>query len=189
VLYRSIDDDLGKEYKDLGFISTTWDLSTIYEPMSKSGQHIKCCILEITIPSGSKILPVEFYSEHPDEREILLQRGSHMMVTNEIVKGGIKFLHMLYTPPVMIPTNNLQKIESVNEKLDSESKKLTNYLLENLDVFAEETEELDGDYDDFIDTVRSAAEEYQNRSKLEEMTVEFVMKSQTLLSALKKYNM
>lgn len=186
ILYRTIDYDLGKEYKDLGFISTTYDLKTIYEPINEY-KELKCCILEITVPSGSKIIPVEKYSMNKHEREILLNRGSKMVVTNETIKGGYKYLHMLYTPLEILETDNLKKVDSVNKKLERESQKLLKYILDNLEYLYTETKELDGDFNDFLDSIKLDIDAYQVKTDILDMTKEYVLNSDVLNLEIKKY--
>jgi hypothetical protein len=42
-----------------------------------------CCLLIITIPVGSSILPIEKISERPEEKEILLNRNGYYVLTLE----------------------------------------------------------------------------------------------------------
>ena len=174
ILWRELSVDLGKNYKDEGFLSTTTDLSTIY---SKTEDRNNTYILELTIPSGSKILPIMKYSQHPSEYEILLKRGSHLLVTNELNKNGYIFLHTLYTPPEFITTNNLSEINSVVNTLNTEYENIKTLILNNLESLYLENLELEGDIDSFIESINIYIDDIINRGNLSSINKELIFNS------------
>jgi hypothetical protein len=59
-------------------ISATYDIESTGEFYN---DKTKCCILVITVPAGSRILPIENISEFKEEREILLNRNGAYYIT------------------------------------------------------------------------------------------------------------
>lgn len=90
-VYRRI---YGKEFvNDLkSYLSTTYDLESIF------GSNKLFIILEILIPPGSKILPIEFISDELNEKEILLDRFTKLYVSNMTYRDGIKYYNLVYLP-------------------------------------------------------------------------------------------
>lgn len=64
--------------KMVSVISATYDIESTGEFYS---DKTKCCMLVITVPAGSRILPIENISEFKDEREILLNRNGAYYIT------------------------------------------------------------------------------------------------------------
>ena len=62
----------------------------------------KCCIMQITIPPGSKILPLSFLSDASYEDEILLDRNGTYIQTGTDIRivdeKEIKFFYISYIP-------------------------------------------------------------------------------------------
>lgn len=88
------------EYKPslISYISTTTDMDTA---LSFSGTH--CCILKITIPAGSKILPIYDISDFKQEFEILIDRtGEYIITSIEEPYDMPKIYNIVYIPPTSI---------------------------------------------------------------------------------------
>ena len=76
-----------------------------------------CCIMEIRVVKGSKILPIKSISKHPNENEVLLDRDGNLQLTAVSINKKMKVLHLIYTP------KNAMKIENEYS--------LTNFLKSN----------------------------------------------------------
>jgi len=92
-----------KVYSDKAFVSTSlqFDVAMHFAKERKeTGLH--CCVVEITVSPGSKILPIFYGSEYPEEQEILLDRDGKMFVTGstiEKVRGKkVKIIFATYMP-------------------------------------------------------------------------------------------
>ena len=88
------------EYKPslISYISTTTDLDTA---LSFSGTQ--CCLLKITIPSGSKILLIYDISDFKQEFEILIDRtGEYIITSIEEPYDMPKIYNIVYIPPTSI---------------------------------------------------------------------------------------
>lgn len=66
--------------------STTYDRSLAMEFMRKN----TCCLLEITVPAGSRGLCLESVSKFPREQEVLLPRGGAFVIQAVQGKKGPK---------------------------------------------------------------------------------------------------
>lgn len=79
-LYRGIKfssrSDFNTELNDFGFISTTYDKPIAFEFL----EDYQCCLLEITLEPGTKVIPLESFSKYPEEREILLPPGKFSLI-------------------------------------------------------------------------------------------------------------
>jgi len=67
-------------------VSTSHELDTALTFSSKlSSMHENnCCVLQISIPAGCSVLPIEKHSDVPDEHEVLLPpNGTYILVSSE----------------------------------------------------------------------------------------------------------
>lgn len=84
-------------YSDKSFISTS---TSIMGASRFSGRS--CCILQITVSPGSRVLPLRTISEIPDEEEVLLDRNGHLVVTGSTVDrtnfSNMKIIFVTYSP-------------------------------------------------------------------------------------------
>ena len=125
-LYRGVKyEQFAKE--DYSYVSTSYNMSAPYQYIDKRNH---CCLMEITLPVGTKCLFVESVSNYSDEKEVLLPRNGNFVLTavaksqNEydIDKYFITFLQNS-----AIFTNSLQdvvqkaeeKMTYLNEVLDT----------------------------------------------------------------------
>lgn len=90
------------------YVSTTRDKNIAY---SFSGKN--CCLLKITIPVGSKILPIENISEYKKEKEILLDRFGKIVT----ISLSDNIYNMLFIPDNSIDINDKKDINEINNKL------------------------------------------------------------------------
>jgi hypothetical protein len=92
-----------KVYSDKSFVSTSLQFDIAMNFANKiRGTDLHCCVVEITVSPGSKILPIFYGSEYPEEQEILLDRNGEMFVTGstiEKVRGKkVKIIFATYMP-------------------------------------------------------------------------------------------
>lgn len=84
---------------------------------------MKCCLLVITIPSGSKILPLEDISESRSEKEILLPREGNFVITNityerENDPTSRKYYHITYIPKIAEIFETKKDVKIIEKKVD-----------------------------------------------------------------------
>ena len=84
-------------YSDKAFVST----SLKYEQSLKfSGKT--CCVLEILVSPGSKVLPLYLISRYPEEQEILLDKEGSLTVTQTVNQGNMIVIKCVYTSNLSI---------------------------------------------------------------------------------------
>jgi hypothetical protein len=57
-----------------------------------------CCLLEIHVPAGTKVLPIWNLSKNPHEMEVLLPKGGHLAYVEHAMKRGVLTLTTNYHP-------------------------------------------------------------------------------------------
>lgn len=92
IVYRTIDAEITDSYTDKGYISTTTDKYTEQEEYT-------CCTMVITIPAGTKILPIKGISQHPHENEILLERNGMFVYNNHKIVDNNFVVYVTYLSP------------------------------------------------------------------------------------------
>ena len=121
--------------KDLAYVSTT----TNYES-TETFRGSKCCVLQITVSAGSKVLPVYLLSENESEDEILLDKGGNFIVTGSTIKDNMKIIFITYTSENcnIISDLNLKSIKKT-EDVELAKQKIISFLkkkaIENEDDF------------------------------------------------------
>ena len=121
--------------KDLAYVSTT----TNYES-TETFRGSKCCVLQITVSAGSKVLPVYLLSENESEDEILLDKGGNFIVTGSTMKDNMKIIFITYTSENcnIISDLNLKSIKKT-EDVELAKQKIISFLkkkaIENEDDF------------------------------------------------------
>lgn len=76
-----------------GYLSTSLEKERALQFIGK-----RCCLLRITVSSGSQILPLEQLSDNPEEREILLPRFGELEVTNKHYQENLLIYDLVYLP-------------------------------------------------------------------------------------------
>jgi len=95
---------------DIIFQDSTYISSSLSEEVAKDFSGKKCCVIEITISAGSKILPMYFSSFHPAEKEILIDRNGYFILTG----SDDKMIFVTYIPGASIVVSNTQ-VEKIQE--------------------------------------------------------------------------
>lgn len=74
-----------------GIRSNSFELISSFVSTSKNKKQAldfvkggKCCLLNITVSPGTKILPVDVISDSPSEEEVLLSRDTQFVITNTL---------------------------------------------------------------------------------------------------------
>lgn len=115
-VYRGIEaTELDQSRLKCQFVSTTLDKSVAVEKFSGSD----CCLLRITIPAGSHILPMMVASHQPDEAEILLPPGGIWTVTN-VLKERLTIYDLTYLPKNSLEIKSVDQLPQAKEILDEE---------------------------------------------------------------------
>jgi hypothetical protein len=117
----------------------------------------KCCILQITVPPGSKVLPLESISDNKSEDEILLDRNGEYTVTGSDIRAitdqygrqnDMKFIYVTYNPPAY---HRVKKIDDVKDPGPSDvtlvQERMIKYLSSILEDMDPEDRELLFDFD------------------------------------------
>lgn len=109
---------------DKGFVSTSFNMKTArgFVP-GKDG----CCVLQLTIPKGTRVLPLATHGSIPAEQEVLLPRSGKICLTRQ--KGklvfGIFTAPEKYQPPLFRDKDGSysddSEYEEVTETSDSDS--------------------------------------------------------------------
>lgn len=94
MVYRGINTDIMNYINNHGYISTSYD-----KQVSTWFKGTNCCILNIIVPTGSRILPLSLISKLLLESEILLPRESTFLLTNIRYSNSIKVYDLVYIPP------------------------------------------------------------------------------------------
>lgn len=123
-------------YSDKAFMSTTLDYN---KTKRFSGKN--CCVIQITVSPGSKILPLRTISREPDEEEVLLDRNGYLLVTGSKIndQDKMKIIFATYSPEESKLVKNDEQIKKAEKAFDSD------LIIERIIKFYE------GEDTDFID--------------------------------------
>lgn len=103
-------------YSDKSFMSTT----LLYE-QTKRFTGNECCVVQITVSPGSKVLPIRSISREPDEEEVLLDRDGIMIVTgNSINRHGMKVVFATYCPRDSKSIKGDEELKRVDSSFDNQ---------------------------------------------------------------------
>jgi hypothetical protein len=142
-VYRNIDNVL-TNYNSNAYTSTTIDIQNMVDLSNKKRDNTQV-ILEIRVSKGTKIIPLEQFSEHKNEQEILLPRNIPLTVVKETIMYGHRYIYLITLPIKQTPIN----LEIVN----SEIMNIKNILLSNLSDLYQENIDLEGNKEDFISSI------------------------------------
>lgn len=103
------------------FVSTS-----LYITGTRDFHGNKCCILKITVPPRSKILPIYLLSDIQSEGEILLNRNGNYSITGTDIEPirdnfnelfDMKFIYCVYTPEETINIGkDVDKVKDIGKK-------------------------------------------------------------------------
>lgn len=110
-LYRGVKSE---GISDKSFISTSMNKS---EAESFTNRMTACCMMEISVSKGSKILPIAHYSDYPDEEEVLIDRNQILMTTYISKEKFIKTYYISLAPRTSIVIEN-QTLSEIKEEMD-----------------------------------------------------------------------
>lgn len=120
-LWRDMDIKL-KNYVHQGYTSTT----TFNDQLDGTYKTPVCCQYQITVPPGSKILPIQMFSDARSEQEILLPRNASFTCTGEDIKNNVIWIYLTYNPPESI---DIKDTKMMNEtKKTAEMTALVNHI-------------------------------------------------------------
>jgi hypothetical protein len=127
-------------YSDKAFISTTLDYNR-----TADFRGIKCCVLQIFVSPGSKVVPFLDVSSYPSEKEILLDRDGTMVVTGtEINEFDMKIIFATYIPKDGLIVESKNDIDRAVIAFDS------NLIIERMVTFFKDEEDTDFIDDEII---------------------------------------
>jgi hypothetical protein len=113
-VFKGIDTDI--IFSDKSYVSTTIDYKKTYRFTGNN-----CCILQITVVPGSRILPLYLVSREPDEEEILLEADGTMVVTGtKLNKDNMKIIFVTYSPPKTYKIQQEKELQTAEKKFDRE---------------------------------------------------------------------
>lgn len=128
IVYRGLKLDNPETYSnyDRAFVSTTRDYNVTSE-----FRNARCCVLQITISPGSKVLFIEEISENPSEKEVLLNRNGKFIVTGTAIKNNMKIIFVTYTPMGSIPVKNDTEVKNAEVSMDQKliRQRVVDYML------------------------------------------------------------
>lgn len=109
-VYRGLSEDLIP--KILTFLSTSYD-----KERASKFSSLKCCLLIINVPSGTKILPLEKISENPQEKEILLPRKGEFNITNITYENERKTYHISFIPETAVAIDSKDSKQEIKDAI------------------------------------------------------------------------
>jgi hypothetical protein len=114
VVYKGKGSD--RIYSDKAFMSTTLDYT---KTKRFSGKN--CCVVQITISPGSKVLPLRDISREPDEEEVLLDRNGFLLVTGSYIndKDRMKIIFTTYSSDESKLVKNDSQISKAEKQFDN----------------------------------------------------------------------
>jgi hypothetical protein len=113
-VFKGIDTDI--VFSDKSYVSTTIEYKKTHRFTGKN-----CCILQITLVPGSRILPLYLVSKEPDEEEILLEANGTMVVTGtKLNKDNMKIIFITYSPPKTYKIQQEKELQTAEKKFDRE---------------------------------------------------------------------
>ena len=138
-----------------GYISTSYDYDTAMDFTDRYTDNDHCCIFVITIPSGSKVLPIEDVSANRSEGEILLPRSGFFEVKDSYNKYGMETYALLYhsSPPLV------EEVKSSSTEKQAESSITENQIIDLLTDISDDEVELLG----VEESIRGLATDLENR--------------------------
>ena len=133
----------------VSYVSTSSDPNIA---KSFTGKH--CCRLQILIPPGSHILPIESISNSPNEREILLPREGRFIITNMRSDNpdGIRSYNLVYIPESSIPFDENTNLTQISQQTPLGSD-IEMWVQRILDLVSPEEVEIFGSPRDAVDSV------------------------------------
>ena len=95
VVYRGLKEE--PDFSQKSFISTSVSLE-----VATSYTLSSCCLLEITLLPGVKVLPLVGVSLYPEQEEVLLNISGILTKTGEETKNGMKVFKCTYSPRISL---------------------------------------------------------------------------------------
>lgn len=143
-LYRGVK-SMDQIKADKAFLSASYDLEQAKEFTKRD-----CCIIVFNIPPGSKVLFVEYISEHPYEKEVIIDRQGDFKIT--LVNEGsrtreINKVFVTYIPKISVSA----KVEELDKVLDSAIDQMS-YIQRVVDIFPEDEYELFKDDEETLES-------------------------------------
>jgi len=121
---------------DKAFMSTSEDYKSAKQFSGKD-----CCILQINVSAGSKVIPIKGISREPDEKEILLDRGGQMLVTGSEIRGNMMVIFTTYNPKHSFTINDEKYITQTKKRFN------TNAIIDSIVTMFNSTDISDSDSD------------------------------------------
>ena len=121
--------------RDEGFVSTS-----LLRSRALNFAGPECCVLEITVPPGSKVLPVAFISFASDELEIILNRGGKFIVSGTKIdrEKGMKIIYVSYIPMKSQESRSLEEIVDPGKLNQTQLQESVISYLTGMDILPEE---------------------------------------------------
>lgn len=152
-VYRSLHMYLNFTYASEGYLSTSTNVITYAS--NKPVKGAECCVIEITVPAGSKALPVFELSTVPHEKEILLPRGGSLLFVSESIKN-VDDVDYLWLYATYAPHNPNFKVKNVRQITQKQLKALGKIFDEDrIQVIIDETKSFGDTFEDFKRTIAS----------------------------------
>jgi len=132
-------------FSDKAFVSTSLDYKGTLDFQGSSLDNVSCCVLQITVSAGSKVLPILSLSINPHEQEILLDRDGEMYVTGSTIRNGeMKVIFVTYTPKKSISVHEEKSLRKAEKSMDSD------LIVERVIKFFQDSDQEDSDQEDLV---------------------------------------
>jgi hypothetical protein len=152
-VYRSLDLYTNFTYRSESYLSTGLALTTlgVGQPTDKS---VTCCVLEITIPSGCKVLPLTEISVHPHEQELLLPRDGSLLFISETIKTVENIQYNWIYCTFVTPTTPIDTYY-IGERFKKELKIISNiFTEERIQEIMDESHDFNESFEEFMTSLR-----------------------------------
>lgn len=169
LVYRSIDEYFNFSYKSEGYVSTSTTLTT-------AGTGGGCCLLRITIPAGTKVLPLMNISNNSSENEILLSRDSSLKFTFES-KEIVDDEEYIVIDMVLLQDHESANINYIASIIQKDIEMLENiYTESDLEDLIQSSKDLEQDYDKFVISLRVEISYFADRLNLPNLVKNIFLK-------------
>jgi len=100
--------------EDFGYVSTSFDMEI---PMEYVNAREQCCLIEITLPVGTKCLCIESISRYEGEKEVLLPRNGTFVLTSVAKSRTVKGIDRYFVTFFQDSVISGKSIKEVVQKL------------------------------------------------------------------------
>lgn len=118
VVWRGVNTKNATEGSHRNFLSTSLSRS-----ISEKFTDKPCCLMKISLPAGTKVLPVFNLSRHENECELILPRGGTIVVLNTHQEDNLEVADCTFLKNGSITVDDLQQVSTAVKVIEKEKPK------------------------------------------------------------------